>query len=217
MLKFTDDNEDLLGAAFALLHLEDETARLWARHQIRSIRSNFPLWCAAEAESPKIAKSRDHIDRAVGLAESLVAIIPKMIPGLGVGGATDEIVGQDPARGQEDEREQQALQAAWQDVRPNLEWLAKQTRERRARWDHLKRGRANVETMRHGPAKQRLVAHCFELFEQCRPGEATQSETGDFYCFCAAVYQIATGQGADEEGVGLKRYVERVVRTVRHR
>ena len=71
--------------------------------------------------------------------------------------------------------------------------------------------------MRYGPAKQRLVAGCFEIFDQCRPGEATQSGDGDFYCFCAAVYQLTTGQGADEKGVGLKRYVEKVVRTARRR
>ena len=68
-------------------------------------------------------------------------------------------------------------------------------------------GGATAFKDRYGSAKHILVKECCWLFAECRPGEATTNEEDEFYSFASMVYEIASGEGGDEEGSGLIRYV----------
>ena len=68
-------------------------------------------------------------------------------------------------------------------------------------------GGATAFKDRYGSAKHILVKECCWLFAECRPGKATTNEEGEFYSFASMVYEIASGEGGDEEGSGLIRYV----------
>ena len=76
-------------------------------------------------------------------------------------------------------------------------------------------GGATAFKDRYGSAKHILVKECCWLFAECRPGEATNKEEGEFYSFASMVYEIASGEGGDEEGSGLIHYVRFSVRCLR--
>ena len=76
-------------------------------------------------------------------------------------------------------------------------------------------GGATAFKDRYGSAKHILVKECCWLFAECRPDEATTNEEGEFYSFASMVYEIASGEGGDEEGSGLIRYVRFSVRCLR--
>ena len=75
-------------------------------------------------------------------------------------------------------------------------------------------GGATAFKDRYGSAKHILVKECCWLFAECRLGEATTYEEGEFYSFASMVYEIASGEGGDEEGSGLIRYVQFSVRVL---
>ncbi len=75
-------------------------------------------------------------------------------------------------------------------------------------------GGATAFKDRYGSAKHILVKECCWLFAECRPGEATTYGEGEFYSFASMVYEIASGEGGDEEGSGLIRYVRFSVRVL---
>ena len=75
-------------------------------------------------------------------------------------------------------------------------------------------GGATAFKDRYGSAKHILVKECCWLFAECRPGKATTNEEGEFYSFASMVYEIASGEGGDEEGSGLIRYVQFSVRVL---
>lgn len=77
-----------------------------------------------------------------------------------------------------------------------------------------KGGGATAFKDRYGSAKHILVKECCWLFAECRPGEATNKEEDEFYSFASMVYGIASGEGGDEKGSGLIRYVRFSVRVL---
>ena len=56
---------------------------------------------------------------------------------------------------------------------------------------------------------QRFVSDGCLVFAKFRPDKVSGTPGGDFYEFVAAAYELATGNGADEPGVGLDYYVRK--------
>ena len=69
-------------------------------------------------------------------------------------------------------------------------------------------GSTNWFKERYGTAKHGLVYECSQLFDCYGSYDVNSTDGGRFYRFCAAAYEAATGEGGDEPGVGLKRYVQ---------
>ena len=60
-------------------------------------------------------------------------------------------------------------------------------------------GSSVKQPMLGGPANFELVAGCYRLFEEYRPGKAKTTEGGDFRSFVSHVYGLSTGEEADLE------------------
>ena len=76
-------------------------------------------------------------------------------------------------------------------------------------------GPAHILTGRLGNPKARLVTAASRLFSDWHPEPITGTEGGPFYNFCAALYELITGNQPEEPGGGLKRYVEFVAPRIR--
>jgi hypothetical protein len=75
-------------------------------------------------------------------------------------------------------------------------------------------GNTNLMKERLGPPTWRIVKDCWYFFENCRPGEATASETGPFLQFVNCVYEYATGE--IEENSSLLNWIKKLARLLRH-
>jgi hypothetical protein len=75
-------------------------------------------------------------------------------------------------------------------------------------------GRTNLMQEQFGPPTSRIVKDCWYFFENCRPGEATASETGPFLEFVNCVYEYATGE--IEENSTLLNWIKKLARPLRH-
>lgn len=69
-------------------------------------------------------------------------------------------------------------------------------------------GHTHILTGILGNPKARLVTEASRLFSDWHPEQITGTEGGPFYDFCAALYELITGNQPEEPGGGLKRYVE---------
>ena len=82
-------------------------------------------------------------------------------------------------------------------------------------------GRTNVATEVHGTAKGQLAVRCADRLiataelRDWKDFELNQSPVGPFYRLTAAIFEYATGCSADDEGVGLIRYIRTVVETTK--
>ena len=72
--------------------------------------------------------------------------------------------------------------------------------------------RGNLFDILHQSPKQLLTIRCWELFWQFRPGDARGTPEHDFHNFCGILYHLSTGEGPEEEGVGLLRYVKKAAK-----
>ena len=75
-------------------------------------------------------------------------------------------------------------------------------------------GNTNLMKERFGPPTWHIVKDCWYFFENCRPGEATASETGPFLQFVNSVYEYATGE--IEENSTLLNWIKKLARLLRH-
>jgi hypothetical protein len=75
-------------------------------------------------------------------------------------------------------------------------------------------GNTNLMKERFGPPTWHIVKDCWYFFENCRPGEATASETGPFLQFVNCVYEYATGE--IEENSTLLNWIKKLARLLRH-
>jgi hypothetical protein len=75
-------------------------------------------------------------------------------------------------------------------------------------------GNTNLMKERFGPPAWHIVKNCWYFFENCRPGEATASETGPFLQFVNCVYEYATGE--IEENSTLLNWIKKLARLLRH-
>lgn len=79
-------------------------------------------------------------------------------------------------------------------------------------------GRGNLWARARATPKQALVNECAYVCWRFRREIVSGRSDGPFYDFVAAVWEFATGQKADEPGIGLERYVKRIGPVVlRHR
>lgn len=69
------------------------------------------------------------------------------------------------------------------------------------------------QPMLGAPANDELVIGCLNLFEDCRPGEASTTEAGDFRTFVSIVYELSTGK----KDVDLVRPVKRSIRFLKQK
>ncbi len=76
-------------------------------------------------------------------------------------------------------------------------------------------GHTHMLTGKLGNPKARLVTEASRLFSDWHPEQITGTEGGPFYDFCAALYELITGNQPEGPGGGLKRYVEFVVPRIR--
>lgn len=100
------------------------------------------------------------------------------------------------------------LKALLPEIAYLMDWLSEQLSD--------SGGEPDLLAMFYVTPKRGLSVECWELFWFFRPGEATQSESrkdgkGDYYHFTAMVYELATGQSAEDPGVGMIRYVKEAV------
>jgi hypothetical protein len=75
-------------------------------------------------------------------------------------------------------------------------------------------GNTNLMKERFGPPTWHIVKNCWYFFENCRPGEATASDTGPFLKFVNSVYEYATGE--IEENSTLLNWIKKLARPLRH-
>jgi hypothetical protein len=75
-------------------------------------------------------------------------------------------------------------------------------------------GNTNLMRERFGPPTWHIVKSCWYFFENCRPGEATASDTGPFLHFVNCVYEYATGE--IEENSTLLNWIKKLARLLRH-
>lgn len=73
-------------------------------------------------------------------------------------------------------------------------------------------GRGNLFDILHQSPKQLLTIRCWELFWQFRPGDARGTPDHDFHNFCGILYHLSTGEGPEEVGIGLLRYVKKAAK-----
>jgi len=73
-------------------------------------------------------------------------------------------------------------------------------------------GNTNLFSRVRGSAKWQLAVLAWNLFESCRPIEASATAGGSFHRFAAAIYQFATGKSAEGKGVGLVGHVKHICR-----
>ena len=73
----------------------------------------------------------------------------------------------------------------------------------------------NTNLLKEGLSPQGwyIVRRCWIVFENCRPGEATSSETGAFAAFVNAVYEYATGE--TEENSTLLNWTKKLAKPLR--
>ena len=76
-------------------------------------------------------------------------------------------------------------------------------------------GHTHILTGKRGNPKARLVTEAGRLFSDWHPERITGTEGGPFYDFCAALYELITGNQPEGPGGGLKRYVEFVAPRIR--
>lgn len=77
-----------------------------------------------------------------------------------------------------------------------------------------KGGNTNLMMEHFGAPAWYLVRHCWLLFENCRPGEATASENSPFVAFVNCVHEYATGN--IEENSTLLNWIKKLARSLRH-
>lgn len=77
-----------------------------------------------------------------------------------------------------------------------------------------KGGNTNVMKDRFGPPAWYLVRNSWDIFENCRPGVATASETGPFLRFVNCIYEYATDE--IEENSTLHHWIKKLARPLRH-
>lgn len=76
-----------------------------------------------------------------------------------------------------------------------------------------KGGNTNLLKEELGPQAWYIIRRCWIVFENCRPGEATSSETGAFAAFVNAVYEYATGE--TEENSTLLNWTKKLAKLLR--
>ena len=223
----TDNARDLFVQALNLLEPYSETSRLTAGKRIVQIVRDFRQYREWEKHSPRRAElhrlCRD-LETWADKGESLFALLDADTLDFlqlvdvdtldllrqgedGVGMSDDgELL-----RAANLETAQLAAKENPQDWAAPLQGLGKLYRRRRRELERDgvvdRGGGATAFKDRYGSAKHVLVKECCWLFAECRPGEATTYDKGEFYSFASMVYGIASGEGGDEEGSGLIRYV----------
>ena len=231
---WTDEARDLFVRALNLLEPYSETSRLTAGKRIVQIVRDFRQYREWEKHSPRRAElhrlCRD-LETWVDKGESLFALLDVDTLDFlqlvdvdtldllrqgedGVGLSDDgELL-----RAANLETAQLAAEEDPQGWAARLQGLGKLYRRRRRELERDgavdRGGGATAFKDRYGSAKHILVKECCWLFAECRLGEATTNEEGEFYSFASMVYEIASGEGGDEEGSGLIRYVRFSVRVL---
>lgn len=200
---------ELLKVIFEKLHAAGEAQQEQARAQVWKIAQNLRRYCAEENSTPpvSIAKARKALLDEARQCEELAQRIDINEPFLGLGGATENPF-DDPDIRKKAEAEHEALIQEQRSLKSSLERQAALLRERATRWPTTG-GRLNIYTMSHGAPMQRFVSDGCLVFAKFRPDKVSGTPGGDFYEFVAAAYELATGNGADEPGVGLDYYVRK--------
>ncbi len=94
-------------------------------------------------------------------------------------------------------------------VTMRLEWLTGDDQSE----TEDKGGNTNLLKEQFGPQAWYIVRRCWIVFENCRPGEATASESGAFAAFVNAVYEYATGK--TEENSTLLNWTKKLAKLLR--
>ncbi len=230
---WTDNARDLFVQALNLLEPYSEGSRLAAGKRIVQIVRNFRQYREWEKHSPRRAELHrlcSELKVWARKGESLFALLDVDTLDFlqrGEDGVGWFLLGEDGVeRFDAGELFGAAnLETAQLDAEENpqgwaarLQGLGKLVRRRRRELERDgvvdRGGGATAFKDRYGSAKHVLVKECCWLFAECRPGEATTNEEGEFYSFASMVYEIASGEGGDEEGSGLIRYVQFSVRVL---
>ena len=220
---WTDEARDLFVKALNLLEPYSETSRLTAGKRIVQIVRDFRQYREWEKHSPRRAELHrlcSELKVWARKGESLFALLDVdtldflQLGEDGVGWINDGEL----FRAANLETAQLDAEENPQGWAARLQGLGELVRRRRRELERDgvvdRGGGATAFKDRYGSAKHILVKECCWLFAECRLGEATTYEEGEFYSFASMVYEIASGEGGDEEGSGLIRYVRFSVRVL---
>jgi hypothetical protein len=165
--------EKCLPRALELLKPRTLPDRLEGGAAILRVAEDFVRWRALAASSPSAAAACKELDELARWADEGLGRLDSLGPWLLTTGAL-------PARDLGSKRQ-------------DLETL----RDDAKRWAQRVGGKPGQSPLWPAPPKRELVVECLNLFERCRPGEA--STRGDFARFVAELYQLAAGEIADLE------------------
>ncbi len=202
---------ELITEACDLLGATDAARRAEVESRLVSIAADFRSGTEAAEATPGMSESREAVKAVARAGKAFSEALAGIGRYLTLGAATFTFRDNAALRAAA-ETERDKLTADASAFGPQIDDLQTRLELRAHRWpDNL--GPTTPHTMTKGPPKLILAEQCKNLFLSFRPDDKpTQSDTGDFAELVKRAYELATGKGGDELGVGLKRYIEMVCR-----
>ena len=207
----TGGDEDQLARAVDLLNPSDDMCT-YAEQWVREAAERFEADRARAERAPRLSELRKALTKIDKQSQALAELIEEWWPHIHRASA-----GYDSMEDWLDTEtggftHHKVMTELPDRLRSDLATLAALTQSWRDRWppDEGSQPR-NMQTIFNGSPRLMMAVRSWELFQRFRPDEATARATGDFVEFVEIVYELATGNTADDAGENLDRHIRKAV------
>lgn len=207
MVSPDESADESMGEALRLLRVPDDQ-RDTARDRIKNVARLLREDLASAEKAPRLADIKTRLPEAVQRAERLLEFLKSDLPYVAKVASGYDLMARyanpehgEPAIPKVLSYNAQHLQSALGEFVEIIAPLAEE-------WPKDSGGGQNLWAMFNGSPKQVFAVRCWVLFTWFRPGEAANSETGEYHCFTECLYEIATDKHPSDDRAGLERYTK---------